>query len=230
MTRILVVEDDAAILRGLVDNLRYEGYEVDSAMTAEDGLERISDVQPDLIILDVMLPGMNGFEMCRRLRKAGSDLPIMMLTAKGSEFDRVMGLDLGADDYVVKPFSILELLARVRALLRRAGDDELPASLTLGDLRVDFKRYVATRADRHLRMTRKEFGLLQYLAGRSGEAVTRDEILNHVWGDDSFPTTRTVDNHVAMLRAKIEDDPANPVRLLTVHGIGYRLDVEETSP
>ena len=228
MTRILVIEDDAAILRGLVDNLRYEGYEVDSATTAEDGFERLEQVPPELIVLDVMLPGMNGFEMCRRLRKAGIDVPILMLTAKGSELDRVMGLDLGADDYVVKPFSILELLARVRALLRRTGDDDLPDSLTLGDLRVDFKRYVAVKADLTLRMTRKEFGLLRYLAGRSGEAVTRDEILDHVWDDDSYPTTRTVDNHVAMLRAKIEDDPANPARLLTVHGIGYRLVVDET--
>lgn len=226
MTRILVVEDDAAILRGLVDNLRYEGYDVESATSAEEGLERLARETPALLVLDVMLPGMNGFEMCRQVRREGHDMPILMLTARGSEFDKVMGLDLGADDYVVKPFSILELLARVRALLRRrerAG--EMPERIRFGEVIVDFKRFEAARGEEPIKLTRKEFGLLQCLASREGEVVSRDDLLDEVWGAEAYPSTRTIDNHVAMLRAKIEEDSSSPRHLLTVHGVGYKLVV-----
>lgn len=224
MTRILVVEDDAAILRGIADNLRYEGYEVVSATSAEEGIERLERDAPELIVLDVMLPGKNGFEMCRQVRQQGSEVPILMLTARSSEFDKVMGLDLGADDYMVKPFSILELLARVRALLRR-GDraGEMPDRIHFGDVTVDFKRFEATKQDEILKLTRKEFGVLQCLASRGGEVVTRDDLLEDVWGAESYPTTRTIDNHIAMLRAKIEHEPSSPKYLVTVHGVGYKL-------
>jgi DNA-binding response OmpR family regulator len=223
MSVILVVEDDPAILRGLADNLRFESYEVLTAEDGESGYKLLAEKKPDLLILDLMLPRMSGYEVCRKARAAGIATPIMMLTARGEEADRVLGLDLGADDYVSKPFSIRELLARVRAILRRAQPAAaLPDELRFGDVEVDFRSYEARKGGSPLEMTPKEFQVLRLLAARSGEVVTRDELLNEVWGYENYPTTRTVDNHVATLRAKIELDPANPEHLRTVHGVGYK--------
>lgn len=222
--RIVVIEDDEVILRGLVDNLRYERYEPVPARDAETGHRLIRERAPELIILDVMLPQMNGFELCRKLRKEGVVTPILMLTARGQEIDRVMGLDLGADDYLTKPFGLSELLARVRALLRRTQSGRAaPDTLCLNEVEVDFRRYEARKAGHLLPMTPKEFGVLRLLATRGGEAVSREELLNAVWGYEKYPSTRTVDNHIASLRSKFERQPDTPEHLLTVHGVGYRL-------
>jgi len=224
--RILIVEDDTAILRGLKDNLEYEHYEVEMAVDGEQGYALVHEKKPDLIILDRMLPRMSGDDLCRKIRSEGVLTPILMLTARGEEADRVHGLDLGADDYMTKPFSLPELLARVRAVFRRVQRSQtgnLPETLRLADLSVDFKRFEVHKAGRKLEMSRKEFGVLRLLAARAGEVVTRDELLDEVWGYDRFPTTRTVDNHIALLRSKIEDDPAEPRYLLTVRGVGYKL-------
>jgi len=225
MSRILVVEDDPAILRGLADNLTFESYEVLTAGDGEAAYRLLREKKPDLLILDLMLPRMSGYELCRKARSEGITTPIMMLTARGEEADRVLGLDLGADDYMTKPFSVRELLARVRALLRRtAGPSKaLPDDLRVDDVVVDFRRYEARKGKKTLEMTRKEFGLLRLLAARAGEVVSREELLNEVWGYENYPSTRTVDNHVASLRSKIEEDPAQPRRLMTVHGVGYKL-------
>ena len=224
MTRILVVEDDAAILRGLKDNLLAESYEVLTAADGEAGFRLIHDQKPDLVILDLMLPRMSGYEVCRRLREEGDRTPLLMLTARGEEADRVLGLELGADDYVTKPFSVRELLARVKALLRRANPPKpLPEELCFDDVVVDFRRYEVRKGGQRIEMTRKEFGVLQYLASRSGEVVRRDELLEEVWDYKNYPTTRTVDNHVLSLRAKLEAEPAEPRYLITVHGVGYKL-------
>jgi len=224
MNCILVVEDDPAILRGLTDNLKYEAYEVLSASDGEAGYRLIREKNPDLIILDLILPKLSGYELCRKVRGEGVETPILMLTARGEEVDRVLGLDLGADDYVTKPFSVRELLARIRAILRRTQPPKaFPDELRFDDVVVDFRRYEARKADRTLAMTRKEFGILRLLAARPGEVVTRDELLNEVWGYENYPSTRTVDNHIASLRAKLEHCPSQPRHLLTVHGVGYKL-------
>lgn len=223
MTRILVVEDDAAILRGLADNLRYESYEVLVATDGEEGYRAVREKRPDLVILDLMLPKLSGYELCRRIRAEGITTPVLMLTARGAEEDRVLGLDLGADDYVTKPFSLPELLARIRAVLRRTGPPaEAPGELRFDDVVIDFRRYEARKGDTELKMSPKEFGVLASLAARAGEVVTRDELLDEVWGYDHYPTTRTVDNHIASLRAKIEMDASHPRHLVTVHGVGYK--------
>jgi DNA-binding response OmpR family regulator len=224
MSQILIVEDDRAIAQGLRDNLEFEGHQVHVATDGESALRAARDPRPDLIVLDIRLPGMSGYEVCRKLRAGGCMTPILMLTARGEEEDRVLGLDLGADDYVTKPFSVRELLARVRALLRRANPPhDLPQELRIGDITADFRSYEAHRGDRRIDLTRKEFGLLQMLASREGRVVTRDELLETVWGYDAPQSTRTVDNHVATLRAKLEADPSTPRYLHTVHGVGYKL-------
>ena len=223
MTRILVVEDDWAILHGLKDNLEQDSHEVLTATDGEAGHALIQSEKPDLVILDLMLPKLSGYEICRKVRSDGLSVPIIMLTARGEEADRVLGLDLGADDYITKPFSIRELLARVRALLRRS--EPKPAQLEelqFGDVVLDFQRFEASKGDDKLTMTRKEFGVIQYLASRDGKVVSRAELLAEVWGHDHYPTTRTVDNHVASLRSKLEDNPSTPIHLLTVRGIVYR--------
>jgi DNA-binding response OmpR family regulator len=227
MSLVLIVEDDAAILRGLTDVLRFEHYNVIAATDGDTGYRLAREKKPDLIILDLMLPNMSGFEVCRRLRTEGLTTPLLMLTARGAESDRVAGLDLGADDYVTKPFSIRELLARVRALLRRTQtqDTKLPDEVRFDDVVVDFLGFTASRRGTAIEMTPKEFGVLRLLAARVGEAVTRDDLLSEVWGQDGSPTTRTVDTHVASLRAKLEDDPSTPKRLMTVHGVGYKLSM-----
>lgn len=228
MKRILIIEDDVAILRGLKDNLEYEGYGVLSATDGEQGYDLIREKKPDLVILDLMLPRLSGYEVCRRVRAEGGNVPILILTARGEEVDKVHGLNIGADDYMTKPFSVRELLARIQAIFRRASSSRtgsLPDELRFHDVVVDFLRFEASKSGRVLELSRKEFGVLRLLAARSGEVVTRDELLDAVWGYDRFPTTRTVDNHVALLRAKIEDDPARPRFLLTIRGVGYKLVV-----
>ena len=223
MSMILVVEDEPAILRGLVDNLKFESYDVLSAADGEAGYRLVHERKPDLIILDLMLPKMSGYELCRKVRAEGITTPIVMLTARGEETDRVLGLDLGADDYVTKPFSVRELMARLRALLRRSQPlKTMPDELKFDDVVVDFRRYEATRGGRPVEMARKEFQVLRALAARAGEVVTREELLNEVWGYERFPTTRTVDNHIASLRTKLEHDAAQPQHLRTVHGVGYK--------
>ena len=228
MKRILIIEDDVAILRGLKDNLEYEGYGVLSATDGEQGYDLIREKKPDLVILDLMLPRLSGYEVCRKVRAEGGNVPILILTARGEEVDKVHGLNIGADDYVTKPFSVRELLARIQAIFRRASSSRtgsLPDELRFHDVVVDFLRFEASKSGRVLELSRKEFGVLRLLAARSREVVTRDELLDAVWGYDRFPTTRTVDNHVSLLRAKIEDDPARPRFLLTIRGVGYKLVV-----
>jgi DNA-binding response OmpR family regulator len=216
MSRILVVEDEPAILRGLADNLRFESYEVLTASDGQSGYAALKEHKPDLIILDLMLPMMSGYEVCRRARAEGIVTPILMLTARGEEADRVRGLDLGADDYVSKPFSLPELLARVRALLRRTQPTTLD-ELRFDDVVVDFRKYEVHRAGVPVDLTRKEFGMLRLLASRAGEVLTRDELLTEVWGQESYPTTRTVDNHILSLRSKLGAE-----HLVTIHGVGYK--------
>jgi DNA-binding response OmpR family regulator len=224
MGKVLVVEDDPAILRGLADNLRLESHAVITAGDGETGYRLARDERPDVIILDVMLPRMSGYEVCRKLRAEGVSTPIVMLTARGEEADRIVGLDLGADDYLTKPFSIGELLARVRALLRRSQPLKTqPDELRFDDVVIDFRRYDARRgSSEQLELTRKEFGVLRLLASRAGAVVTRDDLLNEVWGYESSSTTRTVDTHIASLRAKLEVDPSRPRHLQTIHGVGYK--------
>ena len=218
MSRILIVEDEPALLRGLQDNLKAELYEVIAASDGETGLKLARETKPDLIVLDLMLPKVSGYEICQKLRSEGVLTPILILTARGEESDRVLGLDLGADDYVTKPFSVRELMARVRALLRRAQPSS--GELRFADVAIDFQSYTATKAGKTIEMTRKEFGILKYLSSRAGVVVSRDELLNEVWGYDAFPTTRTVDNHIAGIRAKLEQ--GEPKHLITVHGVGYK--------
>ena len=226
MSLVLIVEDDLAILRGLSDNLRLKQYDVLTATDGEIGFRLALEKKPDILILDVMLPNMSGFEICRMLRAEGFGAPILLLTARGEESERVLGLDLGADDYITKPFSIRELLARVRSHLRRTELSEtLPVELKFDDVVVDFKKYEARKGGRTLEMTRKEFGILRLLASKAGGAVTREDLLNDVWGYENYPTTRTVDTHIATMRAKLEENPADPKRLITVHGVGYKFTI-----
>lgn len=227
MSRILVIEDDLAILRGLTVNLEFESYDVISATDGETGYDLLQTKHPDLLILDLMLPKLNGYELCRRARADGLTIPILMLTARSEEMDRVQGLDLGADDYVTKPFSVPELMARVRALLRRTeANNKLPNTLRFSDVEVDFQRYEARKGGELVRMARKEYEILRYLASRVGQVVTREQLLTDVWSYDEFPSTRTIDNHIASLRAKFETDTSAPRHLLTVHGVGYRLVID----
>lgn len=221
MTKVLVVEDDPGILRTVSDNLRFEKYEVITAVDGETAYALQQQEQPDLLVLDLMLPRMSGLELCRRLRAEDVQVPVLVLTARGEEAERVHGLDMGADDYVTKPFSVPELMARVRALLRRPSWN-LAVTLKFGDVEIDFRRYQAARGGRAIEMTRKEFALLRFLASREDVVVTRDELLNKVWGFEAYPVTRTVDNHIAGLRAKLEPDPARPIYIQTVHGVGYK--------
>jgi len=226
MSRILVVEDDPAILRGLADNLRADAHEILTAADGETAYRLLHEKKPDLVVLDLMLPKLSGYEICQRARREGLTTPILMLTARGEEADRVHGLDLGADDYMTKPFSVRELLARVRAVLRRTNPPKpAPDQLRFDDVVIDFLKYEAAKGGRAVELTRKEFGVLRLLAGRPGEVVSRDDLLNDVWGYENYPNTRTVDNHIASLRAKLEAEPSAPKRLITVHGVGYKLTV-----
>lgn len=225
--KILIVEDEAALLRGLTDNFLAQGFQVVARPDGETGLLAALHERPDLILLDIMLPKVNGYEICRQVRASGSDVPIIMLTAKTQEEDIVLGLNLGADDYVTKPFSIRELLARTNAFLRRRrqGAEKLYA---FGDCTLDLQGHRLTRAGQAVELTPKEFGLLQMLVRRAGRAFTRDEILRAVWGDDSWVTGRSVDRCINTLRGKIEPDPRRPTFIQTVRDIGYRFELPES--
>jgi DNA-binding response OmpR family regulator len=226
--RILIVEDEVPMRTVLFDCLSGQGYRVLVAVDGQAGLEKALHEKPDLIVLDVMLPRLDGFAVCGELRRLLHGSPILMLTAKGRVEDRVRGLDVGADDYLVKPFSREELLARVRALLRRSHRDKQSLrELVLGDVRVDFVQQRAWRDGKAFHLTVKEFGVLQLLAAAAGEPVSRDRFLDVVWGYTSFPTTRTVDKHIVSLRTKIEENAEAPRWIQTVHGVGYRLELPE---
>ena len=223
LKRILLVEDEPGIVLTLTDRLAREGYAVDSAADGESGLERASKEPFDLLLLDLMLPRMSGFDVCRELRKRGIETPVIMLTARGQVVDKVVGLKLGADDYVTKPFEMAELLARVEAHLRRVPATPHPAEgYVVGDIRVDFRRAEATKDGQPLDLSAREFQLLRYFLEHRGATLTREELLNEVWGYNSMPSTRTVDVHVAWLRQKIEPNPRHPQFILTVHGMGYK--------
>jgi len=223
MKRILVVEDDPAILKGLVAGLEEEHYEVLTAVDGERGYELGKKENIDLILLDIMLPGKNGQDVCRDLRKDGVNTLILMLTSKKQEIDKVLGLELGADDYVTKPFSMRELHARIKALLRRK--QELRKEIdeyAFGSVQADFRKQEATRKGKSLKLSAKEFNILHFFVQREGEVVTREMLLDGVWGYENFPTTRTVDNYILSLRKKIEDNPSRPKHILTVHTTGYK--------
>jgi two-component system alkaline phosphatase synthesis response regulator PhoP len=210
MPRILIVDDEPEMVRGLEDNLRFEGYQTIAAGDGARGLALGLSEAPDLILLDVMMPGMSGWDVCRQLRARGLDTPVIMLTARGAEVDRVQGLELGADDYITKPFSL------------RPGPRQKFEEFAFGDVRVHLRARQAFKAGREVRLTRKEFDLLRYLVEHPGEVITRDRLLDEVWGYDRFPTTRTVDTHILRLRQKFEDDSERPAHILTAHGQGYR--------
>ncbi|MGN6370372.1 MAG: response regulator transcription factor [Phycisphaerae bacterium] len=226
---VLIIEDDPSLLRGLADNLRFEGYATLTAGDGELGLQLATDKRPDLILLDIMLPKVNGYEICRRLRAQNLDMPILMLTAKGQEPDIVLGLNLGADDYITKPFALKPLLARINAFLRRRRTPP-EKSLQFGPFTLDLaahkllKHIAAQHRSEEIELTPKEFSLLALLARRPGRAFTRDEILKHVWGFDVFITTRSVDRCITTLRSKIEPAPAAPTFIHTLREIGYRFD------
>lgn len=222
MPRILIVDDEPEMVRGVEDNLRFEGYQTLSAADGKAGLELALRLGPDLIILDVMMPKMSGWDVLRAIRQKQIDVPVIMLTARGEEVDRVLGLELGADDYVPKPFSLRELLARVRAVLRRPGPRQRLEEFAFADVRLQLRGRRVFKAGREVRLTRKEFDLLRYLVEHRGEVLTRDRLLDEVWGYEQFPTTRTVDTHILRLRQKFERDPEHPAYILTVHGQGYK--------
>ena len=226
MARILIIEDETPMRTALKDVIETEGYRALTAADGESGLQRALEEKPDLILLDVMMPRLDGFAVCAELRRLANPVPILMLTAKGQVDDRVTGLDAGADDYLVKPFSTEELLARVRALLRRfQKQTRSPAKLKLGDVEIDLARQTAVRGRKPVHLTAKELAMLRLMAESAGEPVSREKFLDVVWGYAAFPTTRTVDNHIASLRGKLEPDPDSPKWIKTVHGVGYRLDL-----
>jgi two-component system alkaline phosphatase synthesis response regulator PhoP len=223
--RILLVEDEPGLRMTLSDRLSAEGYQVDMAADGDQGFLRAADGAHDLVILDVMLPGRSGFDVCRDLRQKGIDVPVLMLTARGQVADRVVGLKLGADDYLTKPFEMAELLARVEARLRRDGAApvvQTPETYRFGAVHVDFRKAEVDRDGVRLDLSAKEFHLLKYLVEHRGATVTRNELLDSVWGYDAMPSTRTVDVHVAWLRKKLEPQPHLPQYIVTVHGIGYK--------
>ncbi len=224
MSKILIVEDEPNMRLGLKDNLEFEGYDVDLANDGEAGLQKILDSNYDLVLLDVMMPKLSGFDVCKTIRKKGINTPVILLTAKDQEIDKVLGLELGADDYVTKPFSLRELLARIKAVLRRGENlktDEI--KIKIGEVDINFQNYTASRDDEPLTMTHKEFEILHYLWKHRNQTVSRDDLLEKIWGYEESPTTRTVDNFIVKLRQKIESDPNHPKIVITVHGIGYKL-------
>ncbi len=229
MYKILIIEDDRSILKAVEANLVGEGYEVETAMDGLTGLERASDPSQDLILLDLMLPKLPGEEICRKLRQNGITTPILFLTAKNEEEHRIAGFELGADDYVAKPFSIRELLGRVQAILRRAaGQKHLLAHYHFADVALDFVKMEARKGDQPVVLTTREFAILRLMVSNKGVVISRDRLLNEVWGYDAYPSTRTVDNQIVKLRQKLEDDPENPRFILTIRGTGYKFVGENT--
>ena len=226
MSRILIIEDEMPMRTALADVLNGEGYRTLSAADGESGLRRALAEKPDLILLDIMMPKLDGYQVCAELRRLALTMPVLMLTAKGQIEDRVTGLDAGADDYLVKPFSTEELLARVRALLRRVQkQSRTPGKVKVGEIEINLARQTAVRGKKQIHLTAKEFSMLRLLVEAEGEPVTRERFLDVVWGYAAFPTTRTVDNHIASLRAKLEKNPDAPRWLKTVHGVGYKLEL-----
>lgn len=227
MAKILIVEDEPSMRLGLKDNLEFENYDVEIATNGEEGLKKILENEYNLVLLDVMLPQISGFDVCKTARKKGITTPIILLTAKGEEIDKVLGLELGADDYVTKPFSLRELLARIKAVLRRgenfSGGGLKDKLISLGNLQINFAFYSAFEGKESVQMSHKEFDILYYLWKRRNHTVSRDELLTEIWGYEENPTTRTVDNFILKLRQKLEKDPNHPQIILTVHGIGYKL-------
>ena len=225
MARILVVEDEPEMQRGLRDNLEYEGYDVVVVGDGKKGLETIREKKFYLILLDVMLPGMSGFDVCKMARNSGVSTPIIMLTAKGEEVDKVLGLEFGADDYITKPFSLRELLALVKAVLRRTPSDKISSvkKISLGLLELDFDSYTASKKGKPVSLTSKDFEILRYLWQHQQLVISRDDLLKHVWGYDESISSRTVDNFIVKLRKNIEKDPAHPKHIITIHGTGYKL-------
>lgn len=221
--RILIVEDDLSILTGLSMSLRYEGFEVLQAQDGKAGLQKALDESPDLMVLDIMMPQLNGYEVLEELKKRGSRMPVIVLSARGQERDKVIGLDLGADDYIVKPFGLQEVLARVRSVLRRRERDE-PQQLSFDDTRIDLKSKTVTKAGTLVELTAQEFKLLAHFVSNPGRTFSRDELLLAAWGFGYEGTARTVDNFVSQLRAKFEPNPDEPTRFSTVRGLGYRFD------
>lgn len=223
MKKILIIEDDPAIRTGLKETFTTEGYNVSDAETGTKGFELAGKHDFDLIVLDLILPGKDGIEICKELRSDGVKTPIIMVTSRKEEIDKILGLEIGADDYVTKPFSIRELLARVKALIRRStyepGDIE---EVAFANLKIDFKKQEMLKGENPVRLSATEYRILHYFIDHEGEVISRDKFLDEVWGYDSYPTTRTVDNYILSLRKKIEDDPANPKHLLTIHKVGYK--------
>ncbi len=223
MSTILIVEDDETMLKGLRDAFEHNGFSVLPAKDGESGLQLAETNEPDIIILDVMLPRMDGFEVCRALRKRGVTVPIVMLTARSEEIDKVVGLEIGADDYVTKPFSTRELLARVKAHLRRTTEKVLSFErYEFGNVTLDFAAFKAFKNKKQIDLTSTEYSLMKVLIKHRNEVVPREKILNEVWGYDSYPSSRTVDNHVLNLRQKLEDNPQKPEYIYTIHGLGYK--------
>ena len=222
MSKILVVEDDPAMSVALRDGFEFEKHVVAMANDGEEALRAARTVDHDVIILDVMLPKKSGLDVCRELRKSGNNTPIIMLTARGQEFDKVVGLKLGADDYITKPFIFMELLARLEAVMRRTRREATAEIVSFGDVTLDFRKYQATKSGEALDLTQREFRILRYFLDHANAVVTREALLHHVWGYDPSAFTRTVDTHIARLRQKVEMTPAQPKHLLTVHREGYR--------
>ena len=224
--KILVIEDDPGIQLSLKDEFESEGYQVLAANDGENGLKMILEKKPDLVILDVMLPGLDGYEVCKRLRKEGNNTPVIMLTVKDKEIDKVLGLEFGADDYVTKPFSLRELLARVKSILRRI--EAHPADIkaySIGETEFDFKRYEARKHGQQIDYTPLEFQMLHLLIKQKGEVITRDDFLDLIWGEDNLVvTSRTIDSHISNIRKKLEDDPSNPTFITSIRGVGYKLN------
>ncbi len=225
MNNILVVEDEKSMMMGLKDNLEFEGYQVDTAEDGESGYNMIRNNKYDLVLLDVMLPYISGFDICKKVRGEGVTTPIIFLTAKGEEIDKVLGLELGADDYLTKPFSLRELLARIKAILRRSSVNEKNNDqlLNIGKMEVNFSNYEASVSGEKIKMTHKEFELLHFLWDNRNKVVSRDEMLDTIWGTDYIPSPRTIDNFILKLRQRIEENPNDPSHILTVHGVGYKL-------
>jgi two-component system, OmpR family, alkaline phosphatase synthesis response regulator PhoP len=220
--RILVVEDDESILSGLLLNLEMEGYQVKAARSGQDAVEAVEEVHVDLVLLDIMLPGINGFEVLDAVRRRRADMPVIFLSARDAQHDKIAGLNLGADDYITKPFSLPELLARIKAALRRSQKQVAPGTLGFGSIEIDTQARIVKRSGRAVELTAREYDLLVYLARARDRALSREQILRNVWGDDYEGTDRTVDNFIARLRTKLEQDPEAPVHIETVRGVGYR--------
>jgi DNA-binding response OmpR family regulator len=223
MKKILIVEDDSSILKGLKENLELEHFNILTESDGEDGYKSAIKNKPDLIILDVMLPSKNGFDICRDIRKENINTPIIMLTGKSAETDKVLGLELGADDYITKPFSIRELIARINAILRRVNNIEKEFdNYSFADVVIDFKKMEVKKGEKDIEMSLKEFEVMKFFVKHEGEVVTRNQLLDEVWGYDVFPTTRTVDNYILMIRKKLETNPSLPKHIITMHSAGYK--------